>query len=125
MATVTRRWFAALASPAVLLAPTACGTTGLEDEDPAGHQACTTYMTTTHEDLAGDDVLVVAIGSNSVAAEHALDSTTPEIKAAAEESSYPEHNLYLADVEALVAACMDHGYEVAEFSAEWWREQSN
>lgn len=107
---------------AVLLCLTGCSTTGLKNEDPAGHEACTTYLVNAEEDLSDDDILVYVLGSNSLAAEHAMDSTTDAIRAAAEDASFPEHNLYIADAAALVAACQDNGYEVAEHSPAWWAE---
>lgn len=120
--TTTRHAFV-LITAAGALTLASCAASNLESEDPAGHQACTEYMVTAYNDATEDDTLAVALGGNSIAAEHALKSTTPEIRAAAEDTSHPDFGLYLADGDALVAACMEHGYEVAEKSPAWWKLQ--
>lgn len=96
-----------------VLALSACGGAGggdLESSDPEGHAACVEYLEHVYE-VPKDQAGQVRIAGNMQAAEHAFKATTPEIKAAAE--SYGA-DLYLADHDALVAACQAHGYVIQE-----------
>lgn len=120
--TYTRRSGVLLAT-ALALTLTACGAGALEDEDPAGHQACIEYMVKSYDDATEDDALVVLMGGNSIAAEFAVDATTDAIRESAD-ASIPDAGLYILDGVELVAACSEHGYEIEEHSPAWWGEQN-
>lgn len=123
MTTSYSRRSSALLAITLALALTACGASNLEDEDPAGHQACTEFMVKAYEDATEEDALVVLLGGNSLAAEFAVDSTTDAIRESASKS-LPEADLYILSGKDLVAACNEHGYEVEEYSPAWWGEQN-
>lgn len=114
--TIRTRVIAAAASTMLLAA---CTPTTLEDTDPAGHAACTAFLTETHE--TGDPVRIIG-GALLEAGETIPDSTTPEIRAATVDG-LDVPGITMADGHKLRPACEDHGYRAAEHSAAWWQEQ--
>lgn len=92
-------------------AATATAEPPLSERDPDGHAACSIFMNPPREWAEGASDIEVALGGNMIAHDHAIESTTPAIRASVDEDfDVPGHGMVEAD--ELIAACEDNGLTI-------------